>query len=127
MPVAASVIHKLKVKEKTMNLKYIIIPALLLSSFSTLAADPDYDFSKTDCNSPKVREMLMDAYNDLVQESGDSYRVIDAYDQKKISGGKNTLKCYGTYEFNDGEKANMTYRLYKNSIGQYLNEFTPDE
>lgn len=123
MPAAASVIHKLKVKEKTMNLKYIIIPALLLSSFSTLAADPDYDFSKADCNSPKVREMLMEAYNDLPNEDGETYTVIDVYDQKTISGGKNKLVCYGTYEFSDGDKSKLKYTLYKNSFGSFINGF----
>ena len=108
------------------TVKIAVIASLFGSVFShTASADPDRDFSNVDCNNTKVRGMLLETYNDIKSNSDDP-TVIDLYDQTTISGGVNKLTCHGTYEFSDGDKIKMTYKLYKNSIGQFINTFEPD-
>lgn len=92
---------------------------------NTASADPDQDFSNVDCNDAKIRGLLLETYNDIKSNS-DAPTVIDVYDQKKVIGDINKLACHGTYEFSDGDKLNMTFKLYKNSIGQFINSFEPD-
>ncbi|MCK2155704.1 hypothetical protein [Citrobacter braakii] len=99
---------------------------LTLSASAMANGDPDYDFSNADCNTLKIRQMLFEAYNELPSEDGDNITVIDVLEQKTIAAGKNKLVCYGTYEFSDGDKGNMTYTLYKNSLGSFINGFEPD-
>ena len=55
--------------------------------------DPDANFAKTDCNSPKVRAMLIESYNDLLKSQNAEFTAIDAYDQKTVKGGLNVLTC----------------------------------
>lgn len=106
--------------------KIAIAASLLTSLFAnTASADPDQDFSKVDCNNAKIRGLLLETYNDIKSNS-DAPTVIDVYDQKKVMGDINKLVCHGSYEFSDGDKLNMTYKLYKNSIGQFINSFEPD-
>ncbi|WP_217550196.1 hypothetical protein [Pantoea sp. GbtcB22] len=106
--------------------KVAVIASLFTPLFlHTASADPDRDFSKVDCNSTKVRGMLLETYNDIKSNSDDP-TVIDLYDQTTLAGGVNKLTCFGTYEFSDGDKIKMTYKLYKNSIGQFINSFEPD-
>ncbi|MDU1575962.1 MULTISPECIES: hypothetical protein [Pseudomonadota] len=106
--------------------KIAIAASLLTSLFAnTASADPDRDFSNVDCNDAKMRGLLLETYNDIKSNS-DAPTVIDVYDQKKIIGDINKLACHGTYEFSDGDKLNMTFKLYKNSIGQFINSFEPD-
>ncbi|EBZ5074375.1 hypothetical protein EBP22_17485 [Salmonella enterica subsp. enterica serovar Typhimurium] len=71
--------------------------------------------------------MLIESYNDLLKSQNAEFSAIDAYDQKTVKGGLNVLTCYGTYEFSDGDKLAVTYKLYKNSLGQFINFFEPDE
>ncbi|WP_215844996.1 hypothetical protein [Candidatus Pantoea bituminis] len=107
-------------------IKIVVIASLFASLFShTASADPDRDFSKVDCNDPKVRGMLLGSYNEI-ENNADHPTVIDLYDQTTVKGEVNKLICHGTYEFSDGDKVNMTYKLYKNSIGQFINSFEPD-
>lgn len=106
--------------------KIAIAASLLASLFThTALADPDQDFSNVDCNDEKIRGLLLETYNDIKSNSN-APTVLDAYDQTTVKGGINKLTCHGTYEFSDGDKLNMTYKLYKNSIGQFINSFEPD-
>jgi len=106
--------------------KIAIAASLLASSFSQTAfADPDQNFSKVNCNDEKIRGLLLEAYNDIKSRSDDP-TIIDVYDQTTLKAGMNKLTCHGTYEFSDGDKLNMTFELYKNSIGQFVNSFQPD-
>lgn len=111
---------------KIRAIKKAAIVFLLTSSFSHAAlADSDEDFSTVDCNKPKVRAMLLESYNEIKSNSN-APTVIDVYDQKTVNVGLNKLTCHGTYEFSDGDKVSMTYDLYKNSLGQFINSFEPD-
>lgn len=106
--------------------KVAVIASLFVSVIlHTASADPDRDFSKVDCNNTKVRGMLLETYNDIKSNS-DEPTVLDLYDQTTLERGVNKLTCHGTYEFSDGDKIKMTYKLYKNSIGQFINRFEPD-
>lgn len=111
---------------KLRAVKIAIATSLLASLFThTASADPDHDFSNVDCNDEKIRGLLLGTYNEIKSNS-DAPTVIDTYDQTTVTGGKNKLMCHGTYEFSDGDKLNMTYKLYKNSIGQFISSFEPD-
>lgn len=109
-------------------IKGMLVVSLFATATSAFAVgDPDANFTKTDCNSPKVREMLITQYNDVLEGQDFDFTVIDAYDQKTVKGGMNILTCHGTYGLSDGSKLNATFKLYKNSIGQFINSFEPDE
>ena len=109
-------------------IKGMLVVSLFATATSAFAVgDPDANFTKTDCNSPKVRAILITQYNDILKSQDLDFTVIDAYDQKTIKGGMNNLTCHGTYELSDGSKLNATFKLYKNSIGQFVNGFEPDE
>ncbi|ELK1249933.1 hypothetical protein R4R92_004624 [Citrobacter freundii] len=109
-------------------IKGMLVVSLFATATSAFAVgDPDANFSKTDCNSPKVRAMLIESYNAVLKDQNAEFTVIDAYDQKRVKGGLNNLTCHGTYEFSDGDKLTVTYKLYKNSLGQFINSFEPDE
>ena len=111
---------------KVRTFKTAVIALLFASVLShTAVADPDRDFSKVNCNDKKVRAMLLESYNQIKSNSDDP-TVVDLYDQTTVKGDVNKLTCHGTYEFSDGDKVNMTYKLYKNSIGQFINSFEPD-
>lgn len=86
-----------------------------------------YDFSKIDCNSPKTRQMLIDDYNELLKDGQETISVIDAYNQINEIREKNKLQCLGTYEFSDGSALRVRYKIYLNSLGTPIYEFSPIE
>lgn len=75
-------------------IKGMLVVSLFATATSAFAVgDPDANFAKTDCNSPKVRAMLIESYNDLLKSQNAEFTAIDAYDQKTVKGGLNVLTC----------------------------------
>lgn len=97
----------------------------VLSAFSFQVAAED--FSRVDCNQVEVRKALIEAYNDVLDSNNAGVKVVDAYDQVTVKGGKDTLECTGTYDFSDGDSAKVKYRTYLNSMGEPIDEFVPVE
>jgi hypothetical protein len=112
---------KLKMIKKTL---FVASGLLALSSLPALA-DDDIDFSSVDCNSVDVRKGLIEDYDEILAHDG--LTVVDTYNQKTLERGLNKLTCYGTYEFSDGDKLNVTYKTYKNSLNEFIYEFNPEE
>jgi len=103
-------------------MKSLIFLSLLIS-FNAISAD----FSRVDCNSIKMRKIMIEEINNILKNNDLGVSVLDAYDQKTVSATKDKVVCHGTYEFSDGDKLGGTYELYLNSVGSPVNTFEADD